>query len=458
MNILDKLRLASTLRLVFTGFNGFLPNSTPGSSTRETLYFKGFYDFNKNQMGEASLKASDKTTEKSGKMGSLHIPARVVYPKKKSADQRLYIKYYPFCVSKNKHIIKRIYKLPKHSNPREEKRLRDEYCKVLDELVLEGFVVDEKEKKDKVQMSSISVVMKEYLATRNHLKKRTIESIEGALRKFKVYLQESRHLFKGPKEFTSNDALKYRNHLIKLGLGNRTINNNISAIRTFFNETISLYPELIRENPFNGLKKLNESGGRNTAFLPAQVKQITELQKNYPDLDFLAKFMYYTLMRSNEMSKLQVKHIGMYHPNQIYVTPEMSKNSHGRHVVISNQLEELLQQYNIRSYPPDFYVFGFEQSKGHNVRGKFTPTKKPTNRRYLGSKYRKTILSQLGFSSDYTLYSWKHTGVVNAKLAGISDADIMQQTGHRAYDSYQKYLKSLGLFVTGEYASKIPTI
>lgn len=458
MNFNEKLRLASVLRLVFIGHYGFSLNSTPGSSTNEAQYLQGFKRKNKQEIVEASAVASARTAINDQHMNRLHKPSHVVIPDKKSKDQRWYIKYWPYSVHKKEHVLKRTYILPTHPNESERKKLCDMYCKEVDEMLLSDFVLDESDPQEKKRMASISVVMNEYLATRGHLKKRSVESIHGALKKFKLYLAEHKHLFKSPELFTSNDALKYRNELIKQGLGNRSINNNISAVKTFFNESIALYPELVRVNPFAGLKKLNENGGRNTAFLPAQVKEIVGYQKRFPDLDFLSKFMYYTLMRSNEMSKLQVKHIGMYHPNQIYVTPENSKNSHGRHVVISEQLEELLQQYDIRSYPKDYYVFGFEQPTKHHTRGMFKPMAAPTNRRYLGSKYRKAVLEPLGFSSDYTLYSWKHTGVVNAKLAGISDADIMQQTGHRAYDSYQKYLKSLGLFVTGEYASKIPTI
>jgi hypothetical protein len=64
----------------------------------------------------------------------------------------------------------------------------------------------------------------------------------------------------------------------------------------------------------------------------------------------------------------------------------------------------------------------------------------------------------LGYSELYTFYSWKHTGVISAHKAGVSDDDIMLQTGHKNYGSFQVYLKSLGLFQNETFAKMIPKL
>jgi hypothetical protein len=45
-----------------------------------------------------------------------------------------------------------------------------------------------------------------------------------------------------------------------------------------------------------------------------------------------------------------------------------------------------------------------------------------------------------------------------AHRAGVTDANIMQQTGHQSYASFTKYMKSLGLFARGQFADKVPEI
>jgi hypothetical protein len=48
--------------------------------------------------------------------------------------------------------------------------------------------------------------------------------------------------------------------------------------------------------------------------------------------------------------------------------------------------------------------------------------------------------------------------VIAAHKAGVSDNDIKKQTGNKDYGSFQKYLKSLGLFDNQDFASKIPDL
>lgn len=42
-------------------------------------------------------------------------------------------------------------------------------------------------------------------------------------------------------------------------------------------------------------------------------------------------------------------------------------------------------------------------------------------------------------------YSWKHTGVTNAYLAGVDIVSIQRQCRHHSLSETEKYLRSLGL-------------
>jgi integrase len=64
----------------------------------------------------------------------------------------------------------------------------------------------------------------------------------------------------------------------------------------------------------------------------------------------------------------------------------------------------------------------------------------------MGSRFRK-LTRDLNLSKDYTLYSWKHSGVVAAYKAGIDIKTIQSQCRHQSLEQTDIYLKSLGLNV-----------
>lgn len=390
-------------------------------------------------------------------MDKLFKPATLTIPAESAKDQRWYITYWPFSVRQSRHIRRRVYNLPDLIDASKKEKECIELCKRLDRLIRNGMVVKEKPSL-KSAPRFINHYMDEYLDTLQNKKERSIKAITGSLNKFRKFLVKNGYQYYIPIDFDSSHVLKYRNSLIKSGLKNRSINNDMAYAKTFFFYIVHMYPNHVDKNPFSLIKTLSVENKRNTAYLPHQVEALLEVQKQVPDLDFIAKFMYYTCIRTNEMSQLRIKQIGMYHPNQIYIPKEHSKTSKERHVHIPEALERLFEKFGVRDYPEDYYLFSFEPSGKYKVRGTFKPGPKKHDYRYFGQKYRQQVLSKLNYSNDYTLYSWKHTGVISAKRAGVSDADIMQQTGHVNYSSYLTYLKSLGLFANGEYAAKIPEI
>ena len=62
----------------------------------------------------------------------------------------------------------------------------------------------------------------------------------------------------------------------------------------------------------------------------------------------------------------------------------------------------------------------------------------------MGERFRK-LIKALNLGKDYTLYSWKHSGVVVAYKAGIDIKTIQSQCRHKSLEQTDIYLKSLGL-------------
>jgi Phage integrase family. len=71
---------------------------------------------------------------------------------------------------------------------------------------------------------------------------------------------------------------------------------------------------------------------------------------------------------------------------------------------------------------------------------------KPISKNMMGERYRK-LIKGLKLGNDYTLYSWKHSGVVTAYKAGIDIKTIQSQCRHQSLEQTDIYLKSLGLSV-----------
>ena len=71
---------------------------------------------------------------------------------------------------------------------------------------------------------------------------------------------------------------------------------------------------------------------------------------------------------------------------------------------------------------------------------------KPVSKNVMGSRYR-NLTKDLKLGKDFTLYSWKHSGVVAAYNAGIDIKTIQSQCRHHSLEQTDIYLKSLGLNV-----------
>jgi integrase len=167
-----------------------------------------------------------------------------------------------------------------------------------------------------------------------------------------------------------------------------------------------------------------------------------------PDQLFLCQFMYYTLARPGEIAKLKVKNIGMVRENCIYIPAEISKNKMDRHVEITPRFLAILEKKGLFDADPEHYIFS----------DYFRPGPKPKHPTKMARRFTEKVLKRLGYSDDYTLYSWKHTGVVKAWKAGMSQAAIQTQMGHTNTASFQVYIKSLSLLENKEFAQKMPDL
>ncbi len=167
------------------------------------------------------------------------------------------------------------------------------------------------------------------------------------------------------------------------------------------------------------------------------------LEKNDPQLWLHCQFVYYCFLRPRaELIHLKVEDI-YFEERKIMVRsdfaehgdrghlPPGSKNHKTEFVAIPDAFAPALE--HLKELPPNSYVF-------HSAKSIY----KPIGRNTLGERHR-AVLDALGFSSEYKMYSWKHTGAVACVKAGVSLKELQIQLRHHSLDMVDKYLRQLGV-------------
>jgi integrase len=155
------------------------------------------------------------------------------------------------------------------------------------------------------------------------------------------------------------------------------------------------------------------------------------------------QFVYYCFLRPRaELRYLKIEDI-YFEERKIMVRsdfykegrdghlPPGSKNHKTEFVAIPDAFAPALE--HLKTLPPNSYVFHSEKD-----------IYKPIGRNTLGERHA-VALKALGFSSEYKMYSWKHTGAVNCVKAGVSLKELQIQLRHHSLDMVDKYLRQLGI-------------
>lgn len=140
---------------------------------------------------------------------------------------------------------------------------------------------------------------------------------------------------------------------------------------------------------------------------------------------------------------LRVKHILK---KTIVVPAEIAKNNLTEHVRIPAPLEKLITKYDLRSYPPNFYVFSRLGKPGPD----------PLGGNYMYMHNRKVLKLAELTDQAYDLYGWKHTGVIALYLATKDIKLVQVQCRHKDINTTDRYLRDLGMFLDEDALDKFP--
>lgn len=267
-------------------------------------------------------------------------------------------------------------------------------------------------------------------ATKGTIAEKTIVTYQSAINKFEEYAPK--HGF-DVQDFGTKDAILFRDHLLNVKSNSpRTANNTLQHLTAIFTKLQERTG--IEKNPFK-IKSLREPATlKNIAFTDEDRAKVEEyLIKHEPGVYLFTRLMYFAFIRPGEILKLQFGHV---HMRDSYITVHglISKNGKTETAQIIPALANELQSRLIFQ-EPDHYLF----STGIKP-GKYELSKQVPFRRH------EKALRNLGLlEKGYTLYSWKHTGAVNAYRAGVGIKELQSMLRHSSVQITDIYLKSLGL-------------
>lgn len=386
-----------------------------------------------------------------------YILPRLIIPAKKSKDQRIHVLYYVFDEFLGKLVRMRYYQIPGDDPNQQISSAQMIVIPFIKEKLENGYVhnsdkLGDNKFYDPNHLTIIEAINYAYNIRKSRLGVRAKENYSYYINGFIDYIKEKGYEKYPVAKFTGDVARQFQEYLSNHGYSNRTINNFTDTIRTMINILLKLDTPPLPKNPFSNIDNLKAGMGKNIAFNKEQKRLIFEYSKEkWPQAYFLAVFMYYTLMRTNEICTIQRKHIGYVQPGYIYLEGvDNSKRIFSRNIQITDRLARIFKELGILDLPPETYLFS---------KDRMLPGLEKLETKRMGGKYREWILDmipELKGKREYTLYSWKHTGVIGAYISGIAPHNIMRQTGHRDRQGFETYLKSLGLVTKTDFNEKMP--
>jgi len=164
-----------------------------------------------------------------------------------------------------------------------------------------------------------------------------------------------------------------------------------------------------------------------------QVKRLgAVMAERDPELWLFVRFMYYCFIRPRELRAMRVAHL-LLDDGRIYVPGSISKNGKSEYVAIPDAFLPVLEDYYATASPNE-YLFP-----------RASDATKPVAENDMYNRHR-AILKELDFPQGYTLYSWKHTGAIQAVKAGVGVKALQIQLRHHSLDQVNDYLRQMGVF------------
>lgn len=220
-----------------------------------------------------------------------------------------------------------------------------------------------------------------------------------------------------------------------------TINKEWDFVQTVFN-WMALEDYMIK-NPIKGkVVKLPTDKTRNKWYdrVLAEKVRTAILASPTPWLINVCQFVHNIWIRSKqELMSIKVGDIDT-ELHLVHFRKEWAKNSSDETRVYDNEFHELVLSMKLDSLPKHWFIFG----KGGQ------PGPEQCGHNYFSRTW-KDIRDDLKLSDDYTIYGWKHTGIVHAIFKGVQGKDITYKARHKDQKTTEEYCRDYDISLQYSY-------
>lgn len=266
------------------------------------------------------------------------------------------------------------------------------------------------------------------------LEKNTINAYKGFCGKFEHYLLEHRL---ADVRLDILDVKLIKDMLawlhVEQGWNGTTYNNHLDCWGILLNWFAKKPRYWVKREEFDlgkegEVERKNSKPMKNQYFGENIAEKVKDKMKDYPELLFFHKFIYFSCMRPDEIRNLKIENVDI---KGRYI--KIIGKTSSRTIPVCDELAEMLTSLKLDQYPANYYVIG--------KMGLVSPDMHSEN--WFSKSFRENVRKPLGISENFKPYGWKHTRVVDLLNAGYSDAEIMNLTGHRDTASYDTYKREL---------------
>ena len=245
--------------------------------------------------------------------------------------------------------------------------------------------------------------------------------------------------------FNDDLANSFKDFMIQENLSKKSINSTLSHLAMFWDEAIREKLAII--NPMRTVQKVKRETRKmedeQDVYEPLTFDELSLIfaylkkTKENGFLRYLA-IIYMAWARPVEICRLRVADIVISN-DQDYIKFKAgnTKNNQGNFVQIVPPLKNLLQEIDLKKYPPNYYLF----SDG------FLPGPVALSRKYITIKWNKIVIR--GLCVNKRMYALKHTGNIEYLLKNKGNIDLKwQQTQNRHKSSMMtdRYNRRLGAY------------
>ena len=217
----------------------------------------------------------------------------------------------------------------------------------------------------------------------------------------------------------------------KHDVSQRTVKKYTQILHGFFDYLLKV-KRIIDTNPVHDIPNMGTIKDEAAKPIPDRERQLlsTYMKEHDPQLWLVCQMEYYCAIRPNECRQLQIGDIDF--DNHIITVPkDISKNRLTESVNIPRQLYDYIYKVlNLDIHPKEFYIFSHNGIPGKIMLGM-------NNFRFRFDRIR----DKLNISTQYKLYSFKHTGGVKLVNEGIDTWELQRHFRHKSIDTTERYIR-----------------